>query len=323
MKRTTLNAIIDTITFFPLFFTAITGIIIWLYLPRGLAIGALGTIASHQTFLGIQQQVWLDTHMYVGLVFTALVAIHLILHWGYIKSLPRRFAKKVTKPITAMRRLHMRTPTLNAIIDTISFFPLLVSAVTGIIIWLYLPRGQAQAALGTAGSHQTFLGIQRIIWLDVHTYLGLLFTALVVTHLILHWHYIKHFPQRFAEKKTKKDHSARRFLALLLIGVLIVAAVIAAVYALNPSPSSTNLQQNVSATASSSTTKTMTTTMTAKATGSVTPTASSTSRVTSTPTPNPTPTSINGIPTSVNGFDYIYYHNLNDRSTCVLCHTNM
>ena len=124
MKRTTLNAIIDTIAFFPLLVTAITGIIIWLYLPRGLAIGALGTIASHQTFLGIQQQVWLDTHMYVGLLFTALVVIHLILHWGYIKSLPQRFAKKVTKSVTAVRRLHMRTPTLNAIIDTIAFFPL-------------------------------------------------------------------------------------------------------------------------------------------------------------------------------------------------------
>jgi len=74
MKRTTLNAIVNTITFFPLLVTAITGIIIWLYLPRGLALGALGTIASHQTFLGIQRQIWLDVHTYLGLLFTALVA---------------------------------------------------------------------------------------------------------------------------------------------------------------------------------------------------------------------------------------------------------
>jgi cytoskeletal protein RodZ len=217
----------------------------------------------------------------------------------------------------------MKRTTLNAIIDTITFFPLFFTAITGIIIWLYLPRGLAIGALGTIASHQTFLGIQQQVWLDTHMYVGLVFIALVAIHLILHWHYLKNFPQRFAEKKTKKDHSARRFLALLLIGLLIVAAVIAAVYALNPSPSSTNLQKNISTTASSSTTKTTTTTMTAKATGSVTPTASSTSRVSSTPTPNPTPTSINGIPTNVNGLDYIYYHNLNDRSTCILCHTNM
>lgn len=220
--------------------------------------------------------------------------------------------------------MRMKRTTLNAIVNTITFFPLLVTAITGIIIWLYLPRGLALGALGTIASHQTFLGIQRQIWLDVHTYLGLLFTALVAIHLVLHWYYIKHLPQRFAGTTTKKDHSMKRFLALLLIGVVMVAAVIAAVYASNPSPSSTNLQQNTSATASTNTAKTTTTT-TMKATGSVTPTASLTSRVSPTPSPNPspTPTSINGIPTSINGYDYIYYHNLNDRSTCILCHPNM
>jgi ABC-type phosphate transport system substrate-binding protein len=38
-------------------------------------------------------------------------------------------------------------------------------------------------------------------------------------------------------------------------------------------------------------------------------------------------TAINGasssVPTSVNGHDYTYYHNLNDPSTCRLCHANM
>ena len=132
----------------------------------------------------------------------------------------------------------MRKTTLNAIVDTIAFFPLLVTAVTGIIIWLYLPRGTQLAAFGTVLSHQTFLGIQRQIWLDVHTYLGLLFTALVAIHLVLHWSYIKHLPQRLARTETKKDHSVKRFLALLLIGVVIVAVVIIAVYASNTAPSS-------------------------------------------------------------------------------------
>src|SRR5665647_3322555 len=207
--------------------------------------------------------------------------------------------------------MRMKRTTLNAIVNTIAFFPLLVTAITGIIIWLYLPRGLALGALGTIASHQT--------------YLGLLFTALVAIHLVLHWYYIKHLPQRFAGTATKKDHSMKRFLAPLLIGVVMVAAVIAAVYASNPSPSSTNFQQNASATASTKTAKTTTTTTTMKATGSVTPTASLTSRLSPTPTPNPspTPTSINGIPTSIDGHDYIYYHNLNDRSKCILCHPNM
>jgi Domain of unknown function (DUF4405) len=194
----------------------------------------------------------------------------------------------------------MRKTTLNAIVDTIAFFPLLIAAVTGIIIWLYLPRGLALGALGTVASHQTFLGIQRQIWLDVHTYLGLLFTALVAIHLVLHWSYIKHLPQRFARTENKKDRSMKRFLALLLIGVVIVAAVIIAVYASSPSPSSS------SPTTSS---ESITNTTTSRTASSV-PNQSAAA--------NPS-----SIPTSINGHDYIYYHNLNDRSTCILCHPNM
>ena len=192
----------------------------------------------------------------------------------------------------------MRKTTINAIVDTIAFFPLLVAAVTGIIIWLYLPRGSQLAAFGTVLSHQTFLGIQRQIWLDVHTYLGLLFTALVAIHLVLHWSYIKHLPQRFARTESKKNHSMKRFLALLLIGVVMVAVVIIAVYTSNTAPPSS--------TTSLGSIKNTTTSRTASSVPSQSVAA------------NPS-----SIPTSIGGQDYIYYHNLNNRSTCILCHPNM
>jgi nicotinamide riboside transporter PnuC len=194
----------------------------------------------------------------------------------------------------------VKKTTLNAIVDTIAFFPLLVTAVTGIIIWLYLPRGTQLAAFGTVLSHQTFLGIQRQIWLDVHTYLGLVFTALVAIHLILHWSYIKRLPQRFAKTEPKKDYSMKRFLALLLIGVVIVAVVIIAAYASNTAPSSS------SPTTSSGSIANATTSRTASSVPSQSATA------------NPS-----SIPTSIDGHDYIYYHELNDRSTCILCHSDM
>lgn len=194
----------------------------------------------------------------------------------------------------------MRRTTLNAIIDTIEFFPLLVTAITGIIIWLYLPRGTQLAALGTVASHQTFLGIQRQVWLDVHTYLGLLFTALVVIHLVLHWGYIKSLPQRFARKETKNDRSLKRFLALLLISVAMVAVVIIAVYASNSAPTSSSATTSPGSIANTKTT-----------------------RVTSAVPSQSAAASPSSIPTSINGLDYIYYHELNDRSTCILCHPNM
>jgi Domain of unknown function (DUF4405) len=194
----------------------------------------------------------------------------------------------------------MKRTTLNAMVDTIAFFPLLVTAVTGIIIWLYLPRGTQLAAFGTIASHQTFLGIQRQIWLDVHTYLGLAFTALVTIHLILHWGYIKRLPERFARTEPEKDRSIKRFLALLLIGVVIVSAVIIAAYASNIAPSSSSPTTSSGSIANATTSRN----------------ASSVPSQSAAATPS-------SIPTSINGHDYIYYHNLNDRSTCILCHPNM
>jgi cytochrome b561 len=194
----------------------------------------------------------------------------------------------------------MRKMTLNAIVDTIAFFPFLVTVVTGIIIWLFLLRGSVFRAFGTVLSYQTFLGMERQMWVDVHVYLGLLFTALVAVHLVLHWGYIKNLPQRFARTETKKDHSIKRFLALLLLGVVIVAVVIIAAYASNTAPSSP----------STTTSSGLITNTTTSRTASLVPSPSATA----------VPSSI---PTSIDGHDYIYYHNLNDRSTCILCHPNM
>ena len=108
----------------------------------------------------------------------------------------------------------MRRTTLNAIVDTAAFVPFLIAAVTGVVVWLYLPcgsefRGQG-AGRGTGLGQQVFLGIARNTWADVHTYLGLLFIALVALHLILHWSYIKGLPGRFVRNVRKERGATER-----------------------------------------------------------------------------------------------------------------
>ncbi|MDD1721558.1 MAG: DUF4405 domain-containing protein [Euryarchaeota archaeon] len=58
------------------------GVIIWLYLPGFGALRVLGTGFSEE-FLGITRRTWLDANTYLGLLFVALVALHLVLHWSY------------------------------------------------------------------------------------------------------------------------------------------------------------------------------------------------------------------------------------------------
>ena len=103
MRRTTPNAIVDTGEFFAFLLAAITGIVIWLYLPlpdggefRRQGAG-LGAGFGQQALLGITRHTWADVHTYLGLFFIALVVLHLVLHWSYIKCLPGRFVRRVRK----------------------------------------------------------------------------------------------------------------------------------------------------------------------------------------------------------------------------------
>ena len=55
---------------------------------------------------------------------------------------------------------------------------LLLSLFTGIVDWLFLPEGKQSGYIG-------FLGISKHVWVDVHLYSSLLFTGVLLIHLIL------------------------------------------------------------------------------------------------------------------------------------------
>lgn len=55
---------------------------------------------------------------------------------------------------------------------------MLVSLVTGIVLWLVLPHGRY------AGK-TIFLGLTRLIWNDIHLYTSLVFSVILLIHLAL------------------------------------------------------------------------------------------------------------------------------------------
>lgn len=73
--------------------------------------------------------------------------------------------------------------------------------VSGFILWLVLPRGQDH---GRFAARESFLGISRGLWEDVHIVSSLLLLALVVIHLVLNWAWIKNVTKCiFSYSKTK------------------------------------------------------------------------------------------------------------------------
>jgi len=55
-----------------------TGLINWLVLPRG--------YEARSNFLVSLRHFFIAVHEWAGLIFIVLIAIHIVLHWPYIKS---------------------------------------------------------------------------------------------------------------------------------------------------------------------------------------------------------------------------------------------
>lgn len=73
----------------------------------------------------------------------------------------------------------------------VNFVLLLITGVliyvSGFVLWLVLPRGQIRGSSLT----NTFLGLNRSVWENIHIVASILFLVLTIVHLILNWAWIK------------------------------------------------------------------------------------------------------------------------------------
>jgi hypothetical protein len=75
--------VVNLISFLLFSFLGITGLINWLLLPRGPGSGG--------GFLIGLRHLLRDLHQWAALGFIVVVAVHLFLHWGYIKINLKRY----------------------------------------------------------------------------------------------------------------------------------------------------------------------------------------------------------------------------------------
>jgi hypothetical protein len=81
----------------------------------------------------------------------------------------------------------MKRATVNALVDTGCLITFIPSLITGLILYLVLPEGG-----GRGGGWATYLGITRNQWVTMHDYTSLVFAALLVIHMLLHWNFFRH-----------------------------------------------------------------------------------------------------------------------------------
>jgi len=70
--------IVNLISFILFIILCSTGLLNWLVLPRGYQVRG--------SFLASLRHFFIAIHEWVALIFMVVVAVHIVLHWAYIKS---------------------------------------------------------------------------------------------------------------------------------------------------------------------------------------------------------------------------------------------
>ncbi len=83
---------------------------------------------------------------------------------------------------------------LNYGVDAVMGLAFLVSGVTGLVLFFFIPSGVRQ------GRYQEFLGMIKEAWQEEHVIAGLVIVILGIVHLILHWDWVVSMTKRSVGK---------------------------------------------------------------------------------------------------------------------------
>jgi len=115
----------------------------------------------------------------------------------------------------------MKKLTLNLLVDLVMLLCLDLIVGIGFLIEYILVPGSERRAIYGANVDLTFWGMDRHQWGEVHYTAGLVFAALVVLHIILHWSIIVGWFRR-----TVKRAALRWAIGLLLFVISAALAVL-------------------------------------------------------------------------------------------------
>jgi hypothetical protein len=94
----------------------------------------------------------------------------------------------------------MKKITVNALVDIGCLITFIPSLISGLVLYLVLPSGGGQGS-----GRELFLNISRNQWLTMHDYWSLVFAALIIIHLLLHWKFFRHIDRYLIPSKKSSS----------------------------------------------------------------------------------------------------------------------
>ena len=170
----------------------VSSYVLWFIIPRGVGLhgaggahcggGGVGIAGNNQAFWGLFRNAWIELHNWGSVVLSVIVLVHIIFHWSWIVQTTRRLAIHLRRSVGKALEIY------GSILILIVLF--VFDVLSGLVLWLVLPRGAWDYIPMMNGSGRRFLGLQRIVWLDLHAWTAVTIVAIIIVHLILNWNWV-------------------------------------------------------------------------------------------------------------------------------------
>jgi hypothetical protein len=172
---------------------AISGIIVGLSSIYFLFLPLDGYRGGRNPYYGItvlfDRHTWSDLHNWVGVALTLIAAIHLILHFDWVVAM----AKRVARETIGRKAVLNARGRFNVFVDAMIALGFLVSAVSGLIFFLFIGEGNLFTVAGDVLFTKT-------TWNLIHTWSGILMIAAAVVHFAIHWQWVVKITRRMFER---------------------------------------------------------------------------------------------------------------------------
>ncbi|MDD1699291.1 MAG: DUF4405 domain-containing protein [Methanoregula sp.] len=94
----------------------------------------------------------------------------------------------------------MKRITINALVDIGCLITFIPSLVSGLVLYFVLPSGD-----GRGSGWTEYLGIARNQWVTMHDNSSLVFAALLIIHLLLHWKFFRNIKKALNPKGKQES----------------------------------------------------------------------------------------------------------------------
>jgi hypothetical protein len=193
MKRPTLsmqtrtNWLIDAAVFLGAVLASLSGIN-FLFLPSGGYQGGRNPLYDLQVLFA--RGTWDDLHTWGGVLMIGAAAVHIVIHWDWIKMMTRRVLNSSLGRGTKLSR----GAVVNVLVDGLIAVSFIVTAVSG-VVFLFLPTGGYQG--GANSTWEVAPLFSRTTWDLIHTWGGVVMIIAAVIHFWIHWRWVVKVTKRF------------------------------------------------------------------------------------------------------------------------------